>query len=170
MDTPKPVKKRRVRDFIRRNRKTILKAIVVLAILGITAGVAYNAGVKQGSTNPKGKIAVTAPSLQKLKDAAKNAPKKSADANKTLPASVNNSSGFFRLAGTITAVKKESIAIKLGDGTVVTLAVGKDAKFYTAAPRTAKPITELKTGTSAFVIGTVGPTGTFTASNVQAQK
>lgn len=170
METPKPAKKRPVRSFVSRNRKPLMKGLLIMVVLGVTAGIAYNLGVNQGSAHPKAKTAVTAPNLEKLKEAAKNAPKKAGDAKTNGTSALNNSSGFFRLAGTIQSVAKETIAIKLADGTVVTLAVGKNAKFYTAAPRTAKPMSDLKVGTSAFVIGTIGSTGTFTASNVQAQK
>lgn len=132
VEASKPTKNRRLRGLMKRNRKKIVKVLIVVVILGVTAGISYNMGVNQGSTNPKGKVAVTAPSLDKLKEAAKNAPKKASNGKPGSASALNNSSGFFRLAGTIESVKKETIAIKLADGTIVTLAIGKNAKFYTA--------------------------------------
>lgn len=163
MESSKTVKER---GFLGRHRKKLVTTAAVIAILGITAGASYNAGKKQGLSQRIGTVATTSDVIQKLKDAAKNLPKKSETSGLN---GATSSSGFFRLSGTITSVKNDTITIKLADGTVLALTTAKDAKFYTGTPRTAKPIRELKTGTSAFVIGTIAPTGTFKASTIQVQ-
>lgn len=157
-------------NTIKRNRKLIGKVTLIVVVLGITAAAFYKLGANQAAANPKAKTSVTAPNAQKLKDIAKNASKNTADSKAKVTTATTNSSGFFRLAGTVQAITKTTISTKLADGTVVTLAINDKTKFYSATPRTAKPISELKTGTSTLIIGSIGANGTFTASNIQAQK
>lgn len=160
MNTPKISKKA---------RKTILTVLGITLIVAVTAGVSYKLGTQQASTHPKSKAGVTAPRSTNLTDVAKKAAENNKSDSKSTSSGVANSSGFFRLSGTIQSNKNKTVAIKLGDGTVVTLTVSDKTKFYTGTPRAAKPISELKAGTSAIIIGTIGSTGTFTASNIQAQ-
>lgn len=163
MESSKTVKKR---GFLGRHRKKLVTTAAVIAILGITASTAYTMGVKQGQAQKKDSAAMSLAALKKLQGTTKNLSKNSTTSGAT---STSSSSGFFRLSGTIKSVKNDTITITLTDGTVLTLTTAKDAKFYTGTPRTAKPIRELKTGTSAFVIGTIAPTGTFKASTIQVQ-
>lgn len=169
MESPKPSKKHRIGTSIKRNRKRIVKIIGVLVILGLTAGVSYKAGLNHRANGVKNKTAATLPNLTKLRESAQERLKKSGGATSSSNQPVKNS-GFFRLNGAVQSVKKESFVIKLTNGSTVTLTVGEKTKYVTATPRSNKPLTELKSGTTVTVVGTIGSTGTFTANTIQAQK
>lgn len=171
METTQPTKQPRTKGLIRRNRKKIIKAVLALVVLGATAGFFYNLGAKQEAAKPAKKSPSSSIFLDGLKDAAKKA-RDNAASNKpaTTPPSATNSSGFFRLSGTVQSIKKETILLKLADGSVVTIVAGKDAKYYSGTPRAAAAVSTLKAGSAVTTIGTIGASGTFTTSNIQAQK
>lgn len=130
-------------------------------VLFITAGVAYKAGQKSPVKLSKNKPAASLFDSNKLKDAAK----KATDNKPSSANALKNSSGFYRLGGTVKTIGKDNITLALANGTIISMTT-KNATFYYDGT-TKYELSVLKKGTAVMTTGTISSDGTFTVTAIQ---
>lgn len=155
---------KRLGRWAKSHSKQLIYALLALVVLTATAGVSYKAGQRQPATLAKTKAPLTAFS----KDTLKNLQKKSTSPSTTPTNPLTTSSGFFRLSGTIQAVGKDSISVKLTNGSVIVLATKSTTNYYDG--KTKRAIKDLAKNTKVMTTGSIGADGTFTVSAVQKSK
>lgn len=134
---------------------------MAIVVLGITAGFAYKAGQKSPVEAPKNKPVSSLFDTNKLKDAAK----KATDNKPNTTNALKNSSGFYRLNGTVKVIGKDSITLTLTNNTTITLATKSTTTYYDGKIK--YELSSLTKGTIVMATGTISSDGTFTVSAIQ---
>ena len=167
MDVKKQLNKV-ARLMVRHPRRTVT-LVLVLLILVADAAVFYHVGNNNSSSDPS--VTLTTPTTQP----------KPVKGSEEAPFGLNNTagsvigrgciglcdSGFFQLNGVVQSNKKNELLVKLSSGSTISLSVSSEAKYH-ATTRALLPISKLNGGTKVLITGSVGSTGIFTASNIQA--
>lgn len=147
---------------ITNKRKKIISILIALVVLAGTGFGAYQMGLKQGQAQKE----TQQTKLEGFATKAKEQAKKKTPST-PLPARTD-SSGYFRLSGTVQAVKGATFTLTLADNSMVTITTN-DKTTYSDANRKSQPVSSLKPGAKIFAIGTISAKGTFTTSNIQTQ-
>lgn len=138
----------------------------MLAVLGGTAVFSYKAGEKQAAKTNKSALTSSLFNKDILKNLAKQS--KNKPATSTSSNAFTNSSGFFRLSGTIQTVSKSSYVIKLSSGNLVTVTTKDTTTYYQGSAKLdAKSINK---NTQIIVMGTIGSDGAFNVSAIHKIK
>lgn len=138
--------------------------MLVLAALLVTSGLSYRAGQRQVSALAKPKTSGPLFSKEVLNNLSKKTTQKQPAATNLLAAS----SGFFRLSGTVQSIGKDSVSLKLANGSVIILTTKSTTNYYDG--KTKHEIKDLTKNTAVMVTGVIGPDGGFTVSAVQKNK
>lgn len=149
------------------NRQLIIRVGIALVVLCLVAGIAYHRG-RQSVLGPfKSKpVANLFSKLPDMKKKGSTTPKKASPGTKA--PITETSSGFYRLSGTVQAITKDNLTLKLANGSVITLQTPKELKYYVG--RDKKPLKELTKNTQVMVTGNISSDGSFTANTAQANK
>lgn len=146
----------RIRKYARLHpKRTLASCALVLAFIFSSAHF-YNLG-KKSSVAGVAKVAVSAA------DKSKSSESPSGTNAKAL------NSGFLRLSGTVQSVSKNELSIKVDSGSIFTFSLKPESKYFESG-KASRPASELKSGSSVVVVGSVEPNGVLAISNIQMQK